>query len=482
MAGPVSSRRTLFKPVVASEKLNPHFEQLRTFPGAESARWMLDDVYQSFTDPEGNFLEQFQTIGFDARCFELYLFGYFSRSGFGVDRSHPQPDFIVSKEGQTVAVEATTVNPSTSGVIATLGKRVSELTMEELRNYQRHELPIRFGSPLFSKLRAKYWELEHCQNLPFVLAIEAFHDEESLALTDHALAGYAFGIHQSGGWDSEAKLQVETRAMGDHVVGEKTIPSNFFEQPEAEHISAIMFTNSGTYAKFARMGYQHGIGTDTGDIIRTGYCFNPDADAIDPTFFRYNLDEPPLVESWGQGLVVLHNPRCLHPVSHEFFGDAVQSHLEEGRLRFAHRAWHPFSSKTTTVHLGDLKKEMAKRLPRHPRIAVHAIKRDEFRAVTGFVTEPSHPIIEEQGWFGDESESFLGVVTRDKVDDDWGYVVLARDKEFTFRAIETEVSLKTRDEARMKLQLHIARLLSSAQRIFDQGILASDDAPEQFGG
>src|SRR5882724_4679194 len=134
---------------------------------------MFGDVYQSFDDPDGNFVEQFQTTGFNARCFELYLFAYFSRSGFEVNRSHPNPDFLVSREGLTVAVEATTVNRSTSGVLGKSRKRISEMTMAELREYQRNELPIRFGSPLFSKLQEKYWELEHCRDMPFVVAIEA---------------------------------------------------------------------------------------------------------------------------------------------------------------------------------------------------------------------------------------------------------------------------------------------------------------------
>jgi hypothetical protein len=46
--------------------------------------------------------------------------------------------------------------------------------------------------------------------------------------------------------------------------------------------------------------------------------------------------------------------------------------------------------------------------------------------------------------------------------------VLARDKQFRFRAIETDGTMKTRDEARMKLQGKIAELLSSGKRIFDQ--------------
>ena len=75
---------------------------------------MLEDVYQTFPDPDGNFVEQFQTTGFDARFFELYLYAYFSRSGYEVYRSHPKPDFLVKRQTEAIAVEATTVNPSTS--------------------------------------------------------------------------------------------------------------------------------------------------------------------------------------------------------------------------------------------------------------------------------------------------------------------------------------------------------------------------------
>jgi hypothetical protein len=223
---------------------------------------MLEDVYQTFQDPEGNFLEQFQTTGFDARCFELYLFAYFSRSGFSVDRSHAIPDFIVSREGLRVAVEATTVNPPTTGVLARLGKKISGLSPEELRDYQRNELPIRFGSPLFSKLQKRYWEMEQCLEIPFVIAIQVFHDEEAHVFTDNALASYVYGLEQTGSWDWGGKLQVETHDVKQHTVGEKVIPSNFFGQTGAKHVSAILFTNSGTNAKFSRMGYQYGVGSN----------------------------------------------------------------------------------------------------------------------------------------------------------------------------------------------------------------------------
>ena len=59
-----------------------------------------------------HFVEQFQTSGFDARIFELYLHAYFESSGYVISRTRSNPDFILTRQRATVAVEATTSNPS----------------------------------------------------------------------------------------------------------------------------------------------------------------------------------------------------------------------------------------------------------------------------------------------------------------------------------------------------------------------------------
>ena len=80
------AKKSLFVPSVPPEKLDPHVKSLVDAPSYHPTRIMLDMIYQDFDDPDGNFLQQFQTTGFDARFFELYLFAYFSKSGFQVDR------------------------------------------------------------------------------------------------------------------------------------------------------------------------------------------------------------------------------------------------------------------------------------------------------------------------------------------------------------------------------------------------------------
>jgi len=459
-------KKTLFVPIVAQEKLNPHYKLLVAAPGYSPTRVMLDQIYQDFHDPDGNFLEQFQTTGFDARFFELYLFAYFSRSGFKVDRTHSSPDFMVARNGVTVSVEATTVNPSQRESAAS-EPLPSELDQRGFASYQDQELPIRFGSPLFSKFQRRYWELEHCRDLPFVIAIEAFFNDDSLTLSDNGLAQYLYGQRMSADWTSEGILEVRTETVESHVSGNKSIPSNFFDQPGTENISAVVFTNSGTHAKFTRMGYQQGFGIEHFDITRFGFSYYPHPDAKDPTYFIYSLAEPPLVESWGQGLVVNHNPNALFPLPRDFFPEAVQSYIEGGRYKSDHPSWHPIMSKTLVRHFA----KSENRPPRVPRVGVAAMTKEDFEYMCGYAIDDSNPILTADGWFMDETESFLGVVVRDKTDQDWGYVVLARDEDFQFRAIETASSILARDLARIELQFAIAKLVGQSQRIFPQGIV-----------
>lgn len=467
-----SKTRSLFELVVDEKDAHPSFQGLRTQRGSEPTRWMMENVFQVFQDPDGNFVQQLQSTAFDSRFFELYLFAYLYYSGFDIDRTRPNPDFIVSRGGITAAIEATTVNPSTAGVLAQLGKTINELSGAEILEYQRHELPLRFGSPLFSKLQKRYWELPHARDLPFVLAIEAFHDEDSLGFGDSALTSYLYGISHSAQWDVAGKLSVDFDRIYSHVIGEKEVPSSFFDQTDAENVSAVIFTNSGTSAKFTRMGYQCGIGWQTIDIVRMGYCLNVDPDARDPTFFSYNLDDPPLVETWGQGLVVLHNPRSLRPLPLTFFPDAIQTVFEDGKPKTFARGWHPFTSKTLIVDMGEAKKKLAELLPRRmPRVAIGAITKDEFR---GLAALPEPPVVVEDGWFADESNAFLGAVLHDPLAEDWGLVVMARDQFFQFRAIETESSLSSRNVATEMLQQRIAKRLAIPQRIFPQSFQARE--------
>lgn len=87
----------LFTPMKPTADLHPQYEMLRTHSAYAPARGVMGDLMTDFTDPDGNFVEQFQTAGFDARTFELYLYAMFKEQGFTIDRSFERPDFILEK-------------------------------------------------------------------------------------------------------------------------------------------------------------------------------------------------------------------------------------------------------------------------------------------------------------------------------------------------------------------------------------------------
>jgi hypothetical protein len=78
----------LFEQVVKDEKLHPQYVSLRDIPGYAPARGMIDEQTEKLVDIDGNFVEQFQSTGFDARTFELFLNAMFVEQGHDVVRAY----------------------------------------------------------------------------------------------------------------------------------------------------------------------------------------------------------------------------------------------------------------------------------------------------------------------------------------------------------------------------------------------------------
>jgi hypothetical protein len=457
----------LFTPMVPAERLNAHFKRLRDDPSQEPARLMMDEVFQGFEDPDGNFREQFQTTGFDSRIFELYVFAYLSRSGFDVRRDQGSPDFMATQGGLTVGIEATTVGPTATANQASPGHASASptLTPEQLREKLENELPIKFGSPLFSKLRRQYWTLDHCKGRPLIFAIEAFHENRSLRYTSSSLSTYLYGLKQLATWTEDGQLVPQVEHVGSHTSGAKVIPSNFFGQPEARHVSAVMFTNSGTVPKFGRMGYQAGYHRGRVSMKRVGTCYDHDPNSATPVEFSYDVEEPPTPETWGQGLEILHNPNALHPIPLDFFPEAAQLYMKDGAIASLTPAFHPFNSTTMVLSVNDNGLLPVGEAGRK----VGTILRREFDSLVPPRPEVAGMFGREVEWFADEGRVLVGIVIRDKPDRDWSWVLLGRDEKGVFRAIENEVSLDGRQKARQRLVARLKANLRSGKEIFPQG-------------
>lgn len=427
----------LFDPVVPPQRLNPTFTLLRDSAGSEPARHMMNMAFDTLVDSDGNFVEQFQTQGFDARVFELYLHAYFSDLE-GVKVVRPaRPDFLVTLGGLTVAVEATTSNPAQgrggapaptanievtdahyaaakrSGLVDTLAVFAPDLDLESRAHTiarAEHEFPIRIAGPLTAKLGHRYWELPDVAGRPLVLAVEAFHAPDALTFSSAGLTGYLYGIEQTWSHDAAGTLHVQNAARTEHRVGKKSIPSHFFGLTDAEHVSAVMFTNSGTTAKFGRLGYQAGFHRGNVYMFRSGFYHDPDPNATAPRYAVYDLASPPFLETWGDGLVVCHNPHALIPLPRGYFPDATDVYKSGEQVAADVRATHAYLS-TTQIIVGvtDSPVPTAEDAPDH----VGSLLQWQFESLAPPLPNRADPATREVGWFGNLALTDVGVVTVD---------------------------------------------------------------------
>ncbi|WBO22511.1 hypothetical protein [Sphingomonas abietis] len=164
----------LFAPLADEAKLHPAFRVLREMPNQSGARAMVAEIARWVPDLDGNLVLDFQTTGYSARTWELYLFAAMRALGFEVAHSHAVPDLCLDKGGTRIFIEAVTANgpdPMTSA----MASGAPDGPPEDFWRVVEEELPLKFGSPLYSKMKKRYWEAPHVAGHPFVLALADFH-------------------------------------------------------------------------------------------------------------------------------------------------------------------------------------------------------------------------------------------------------------------------------------------------------------------
>lgn len=88
---------------------------------------------------------------------------------------------------------------------------------------------------------------------------------------------------------------------------------------------------------------------------------------------------------------------------------------------------------------------------------MQTISQLRFDALASYIRDPRAPLIgEEIGWFSEAQERVLGVLIRDRIDDDFGGVILARDRKGRYRAVDLSDFGPTRGEARDLLEAKLA--------------------------
>lgn len=329
-----------FMAVVETEKQNFGFSSLNSNRGRSSARELLAELMHYYEDVDGNFVKDFQSTGFDARIWELYLFAVFTELSYGFDRQHPAPDFHCRGLLGEFFVEATTVNPSAEK------PEINESTEQA---YFEHYVPIKFGSVLLSKLRKKYWEYPHVAGYPFLIAVQDFHAPQAMIWSNSALVEYLYGIRQVERKKPDSSSEILSERVDGYRWGSKEIPSGFFHQPDTENISAILANPSGTISKFNRMGFLAGFGDLNVHMIREGICYRG---SLVVEEFVSEVHSPYYSETWCEGLSVYHNPKAIHPLPASALPGAAHHYSRDGRIFSHNPPFYPIGS-ITNIFLKD---------------------------------------------------------------------------------------------------------------------------------
>lgn len=333
-----SITRKLFDPVVPENKQADNFKSL-LHEGYRPALTMMEQCYTEYHDKDGNFIEQFQSSGFDARTWELYLHTYLADAGFTVSDQHESPDFVVNKGTAELCIEAVTTNRSLTGELAKI-KNIK--TAQEHFDFNS----IKMGSSLWSKHQKGYWTLSHVKSKPLIFALECFHEDGPFYSGDAPLIDYLYGKTFSWFFDDANKLVINEHENEAHTIGEKEIPSGFFNLSDSENISAILFSNSATAAKFNRMGKLKWPRSSV-KMVREGIRYRHDPNSDQPKEFKYEVGNERPKETWGEGLIMFHNPNAANPVDTSLFSDIPHGYYKNGSFTVDNMpSFHPLSSVT----------------------------------------------------------------------------------------------------------------------------------------
>lgn len=353
--GNVRKKYDIFHPTAKPQNRNPYFDALDIQKGFSAAKELIQEIMPHFYDIDGNFVEQFQSQGFDARLWELYLFCYFNEECLTINRKYEAPDFLLSDGELDIGVEAV--------IAARKAAPKPSMTSQEFVNLisadiDRDQMSITWGSSLHSKMKHTtkkdgyhYWEYTHIKNKPFVLAVADFSETLSMTRSTTALINYLYGLTSDYEYDKNGNLHVKPQKIEKHI-GTKEITSGFFFQEGSENISAIISSASATLSKFNRIGKECGFGDKGVILIREGLYHDHNPNASVPKSFKYLVGEN-TDETWSEGISIYHNPNALYPLPVDFFKNAANHMYEDGIIKSIIPEFHPYSSITDVIIMED---------------------------------------------------------------------------------------------------------------------------------
>lgn len=310
------------------------FQRLRS-PTDHVAAWMLNQLYLSLPTPDANWVSDCQTDNFHTRLWEAQLLASFREQGLLVTQPHRSPDFLIQNRlGGSAWVEAVTANPP---------ERYNHVSTESIEPPQDRKerllgtAAVRFAKTLGNKLGKNYHELPHVIGKPFIIALADFQSSASMTWTREALISYLYGIYphvENVDGHRFASTQVIDRLLGD-----SGFPAGLFRNQEHSELSAVIFTNACSIAKFNRVGVSAGAPTKKLRYVRIGEFYDRRPNVLDSIPFCLDITSPEYKSLWPQGyepwcaeLEVFHNPFAKHPVPKELLPETTHWFEHHGEI------------------------------------------------------------------------------------------------------------------------------------------------------
>lgn len=314
---------------------NEYFTLLTQSPDHRPALLALGEVYLAMPRPDDNFVPDFQTANFESRLWELYLLAAFREQGIAVFQDEVSPDFRLERAGHSAHVEAVTANATGARPNAFAAPQPAPTDLLERLLGAPAE---RFAKTLRSKLQRGYHNLPHVEGGAFALAVSDFHAPSSMTWSREALASYLYGsfplVTDGSEGRTAAALPVE------RLVGPQSLPAGLFRDPAMSFLSAVIFSNAATIAKFNRMGMLAGWRLAGVQVRREGVLVDRMPGALEGIPFDMNILSgeyrdlwPPDGEHWCVELEVYHNPSAAHPLAFDLLPGATHWFEADGEVR-----------------------------------------------------------------------------------------------------------------------------------------------------
>lgn len=330
---PPGARRRQLLLKTASRGTSPEFDLLTGTISHLPALTAIKECYLALPNPDSNFVSDFQTNNFASRLFELYLLACFREQGMAVYQEHVSPDFYIELDGASCWIEAVTANSSVprSGGI---GPWVH--APKDRNDRLAGTVAERFAKTLRGKIQRKYHELPHVRGQSFAIAIADFHASGSMVWSREALPTYLYGVRVDIKGEGAHRCAIGTPIT--RLEGKDQIPAGLFYDPEFSYLSAIIFSNAATLAKFNRMGFLAGCQPPGLTMIRQGILFDRTPGAVDPIDFKFSILSPEYGalwssgEAWCQELEIFHNPLAVKPVPFDLIPGATHWFEQDGEI------------------------------------------------------------------------------------------------------------------------------------------------------